>query len=96
MCWAQTQAQYGSDRSSWGIPTLASCPVPEMTSLPPSYQCLTGSSFVEYTFVCDHRQDCSDNSDESFCSFPPCQGHTPQQCRGSKQVEPRFCVVSML
>ena len=39
---------------------------------PPSFSCSNGVSWVPYPLVCDHRQDCPDTSDESFCHFPQC------------------------
>jgi hypothetical protein len=40
---------------------------------------------VHYTLLCDHRNDCPDKSDESFCIHPHCAGF---QCR-SGQCVPR-------
>nr|KAG5692973.1 hypothetical protein BaRGS_032405 [Batillaria attramentaria] len=31
-----------------------------------------GEQTVSYTLVCDHRQHCSDGSDETFCVFAEC------------------------
>ena len=52
----------------------------------PSFQCSNAVQHVPYTLLCDHRQDCSDNSDEDFCRFPPCSGDTPMKCGSSDQV----------
>ena len=85
-CWAQGVVSFSSERATWDLPSPLSCPVPGMTSLPPSYACVTGSSRVPYTFVCDHRQDCGDNSDEEFCQFAACRAERPLQCGNIKQV----------
>ena len=84
-CWAQDDVAFGSDRDSWDIPSHTTCPAP-LLPLPPSYACASGGDRVSYTFVCDHRRDCSDNSDESFCQHPPCEGSTPLQCGDVTQV----------
>ena len=43
-----------------------------LTPLPPSFTCTNGVERVPYTLVCDIRPDCSDDSDETFCVYPPC------------------------
>ena len=52
----------------------------------PLFQCSKSVQYVSYTFLCDHRKDCADNSDEDFCQFPPCSGNTPLQCETTNQV----------
>ncbi|XP_025084037.1 G-protein coupled receptor GRL101-like isoform X2 [Pomacea canaliculata] len=47
------------------------CSTP-LTSLPPSFSCINEIQRVPYSLVCDHRPDCSDNSDENFCIFFTC------------------------
>ena len=84
-CWAEDHVIYQSDRESWDIPSYVTCPAP-LSPLPSSYACASGGDRVPYTFVCDHRRDCSDSSDESFCQHPPCGEPTPLQCGDSKQV----------
>ena len=37
------------------------------------YSCVNDNTFISYTLVCDFRSDCEDNSDESFCTHPPCE-----------------------
>ena len=64
---------------------LASCSV-QLHPLPPSFPCASGFERVPYSLVCDHRQDCLDNSDEHFCVFAPCADTTMMQCAASKQV----------
>ena len=38
------------------------------------YACSSGYREVSYSLLCDFRQDCEDNSDESFCYHPTCKG----------------------
>ena len=52
---------------------------------PPSFQCQSETQRVPYSLVCDHRQDCLDGSDETFCTFLPCYLHYQFQ-RLNKQV----------
>ncbi|XP_076464729.1 uncharacterized protein LOC143296589 [Babylonia areolata] len=56
------------------------------TPPPPSMKCLTGVDHVPYTLVCDHRPDCSDNSDENFCVFPLCHLSGMFQCTNKQCV----------
>ena len=83
-CWGEDDVTFGSDRDFWDIPSYTTCPAP-LSPLPPSYACASGDR-VPYTFVCDHRRDCSDSSDESFCQHPPCEGSLPLQCGDVRQV----------
>ena len=86
-CWARRDViKYSQERMTWGIPASSTCP-PPLTSLPPYFRCLNDVDHVPYTMVCDYRQDCSDNSDEDFCLFPPCEGSFHFQCH-NKQVHP--------
>ena len=55
------------------------CPAP-LTPLPPSFTCTNGVERVPYTLVCDIRPDCSDDSDETFCVYPPCDLPGALQC----------------
>ena len=55
-----------------------------LTPLPPALECANGVERVPYTLVCDHRPDCSDDSDEDFCVFPACRAGS-LDC-GDKQV----------
>ncbi|KAK7093469.1 hypothetical protein V1264_007216 [Littorina saxatilis] len=73
-CWASPLDSPGS-----------ACDAP-MTPLPPSFACLNGAERVPYTLVCDHRSDCSDNSDESFCVFPSCRLSGKFQCANKQCV----------
>ena len=67
-----------------GDETVAVCPT-ALTPLPPSFQCSNGRGEVPYTLVCDHRPDCSDDSDEKFCVYPMCDAVTEFTCE-NKQV----------
>ena len=51
-----------------------------------SFVCERSGDALPYTLVCDHRQDCWDNSDEEFCVFPLCSGRTPLKCSSREQV----------
>ena len=83
VCWRRP---YGDAESEvWGVPSVTSCPAP-MTSLPAMFTCSSGAQRVPYSLVCDHRQQCGDGSDESFCVFPPCSASTPLQCDTTSQV----------
>ena len=83
-CFANGEVNYDSSKDAWDTPSRTSCPAP-FTSLPPSFACDSGVERVPYSLVCDHRQDCQDNSDEDFCVFPPCS-RGELQCGRSKQV----------
>ncbi|KAK7446244.1 hypothetical protein BaRGS_00040286, partial [Batillaria attramentaria] len=71
-CDASSACWSGDERHS------RSCDAP-LTPLPPSFKCSDGSH-VPYTLVCDHRRDCGDGSDESFCHFPNCLAFLERQC----------------
>jgi hypothetical protein len=45
--------------------------------------------------VCDFRSDCSDNSDESFCTHLPCRVPSEMECH-NKEVCCRVCSHSRL
>jgi hypothetical protein len=61
-CWNRVQ----------GLASDVTCDAP-LTPLPPMWTCRSGDSRVPYSLLCDHRADCSDHSDEQFCTFPLCQ-----------------------
>ena len=86
-CWTQGVVSFSNERATWDLPSPLSCPVPGMTSLPPSFACAAGSSRVPYSFVCDHQRDCGDFSDEEFCQFKACRGEKALQCGASDQVK---------
>ena len=85
-CWARDTVS--DSTSCWagdgGRTASGSCAA-SLTPLPPSFPCSSGWGEVPYTLVCDHRADCSDDSDEQFCVFPPCDGKTEFDC-GNGQV----------
>ena len=73
LCWARHDVTFGVRPESWALPTSQSCPVQlGMTSLPPSFPCGSEEQRVPYSLVCDHRRDCLDGSDETFCTFLSC------------------------
>ena len=49
------------------------------------FACRTGVERVSYSLVCDHSQDCLDDSDEDFCVYLPCRGAQQFECN-NKQV----------
>ena len=51
---------------------------------PPLFPCSDQFERIPYPFVCDHRPDCRDYSDENFCVFPECS-EASFPC-GNKQV----------
>ena len=61
-----------------------------MTTLPAHFQCVRSLVHLPYTLVCDQRQDCSDNSDEGFCTFPSCT-NTAQPCTASLRHDMKVC-----
>ena len=44
------------------------------------FTCMSGVGRVPYSLVCDHGQDCLDNSDEDFCVHPSCTGAWQFEC----------------
>ena len=41
-----------------------------------TYSCSSVDTELSYSLLCDFRQDCADNSDESFCHHPACTQFT--------------------
>ena len=76
---------YMEQSQGYHLPTPSAC-LANLTSLPPSLLCESGGHRVPYTLVCDHRDDCGDDSDEDFCVFPFCDTTVSVQCSSSKQV----------
>ena len=68
---------------------LSSCLRP-LTAFPLHFKCVGSGDPLPYTLVCDHRQDCWDNSDENFCVFSPCAGAMPLKCSSNQQVCVRY------
>ena len=81
-CWAGSDVTFSFYPDTWALPTLQSCPV---TSLPPSFSCRSEEQRVPYSLMCDHRRDCVDGSDETFCKFLPCNQLSQFECL-NKQV----------
>ena len=46
------------------------------TDIVTMYSCSSVDTEVSYSLLCDFRQDCADNSDESFCHHPACTEFT--------------------
>ena len=80
-CWAKSDVTFSPRPESWALPTSQTCRVPlTMTLLPPSFPCRSDEQRVSYSMVCDHRRDCPDGGDETFCKFQPCQPLSQFQC----------------
>ena len=75
-CWSDND----DTRQAWGFPWRGLCE--SQRNLLPAFTCHDGVTHVPYTLVCDHRDDCHDGSDETFCTFPPCHGPRPLQVWG--------------
>ena len=94
-CWAGRNVTFSLLPELWALPTSESCQAQlSMKSLPPSFPCGSVEQRVPYSLVCDHRRDCADGRDETFCTFLPCQWQSQRQCL-SKQVcseQPCACV----
>ena len=85
-CWARRDIAFSLHPQSWALPMASSCPVhPAMKPLPPSFPCRSETRRVPYSLVCNHQRDCLDSSDETFCTFSPCDVQTQFQCL-NKQV----------
>ena len=85
-CWAEGDTIFSLQPETWALPTSQSCPMPlNVTSSPPSFPCDSAEWRVPYSLVCDHRRDCLDGSDETFCQFTACSWQWQFQCL-NKQV----------
>ena len=62
-------------------------PPSDLSPLPPSFTCDSGVEHVAYTLVCDYRRDCTDESDEDFCHFLPCDETHQFSCGNGQVVE---------
>ena len=82
-CWSDDN----NTRRAWGFPWRGPCE--SQRNYPPSFTCADGVTHVPYSLVCNHGDDCHDGSDETFCTFPACQGQRPLQCGASAQVQDR-------
>ena len=80
-CGAENGVTVSFQSASWALPTSLSCPALRgMTLIPPSFSCQSKKQYVPYSLVCDHRRDCLDGTDESFCDFRPCLWSSQFQC----------------
>jgi len=68
-----------------------SCHAP-LASLPPHFACADSVGRVPYSMVCDHRQDCRDNSDEDFCTFRSCTGADEFRCNNGQVCVYSKCI----
>ena len=79
-CWAEGDAIFSLHPKTWALPSSQSCPVPLAVTSPPSFPCDSDEWRVPYSLVCDHRRDCQDGSDETFCKFTACNWQSQFQC----------------
>ena len=85
-CWAEGAVSVSLRPDTWALPTSQSCPAAVApTALSPLFACGSDEWHVPYSLVCDHRRDCLDGSDETFCKHTPCNWQLQLQCF-SKQV----------
>ena len=84
-CWTHDDV-INEGESLWQSTSLLSSCWSSMAAFPEKFVCWGSGDPLPYTLVCDHRQDCLDNSDEEFCVFPLCTGTTPLKCATSQQV----------
>ncbi|KAL8602214.1 hypothetical protein ACOMHN_022727 [Nucella lapillus] len=91
-CWASRSRRvvYRQESSAWGFPDWGTCQIPLSGQylLPPSFVCEKGVEGVPYSMVCDHKQDCTDNSDEDFCVYLDCYQLNLFQCRNKQCIDP--------
>ena len=74
-CWQQdSYRQWSGDKDRRNVTAPCQFPFSEM------FTCTSGVGRVPYSLVCDHGQDCLDNSDEDFCVHPYCTGAFQFQC----------------
>ena len=79
-CWQQDSVrQWSGDKDRRNMTAPCRFPFSEM------FTCTSGVGRVPYSLVCDHGQDCLDNSDEDFCVHPSCTGAWQFECL-NKQV----------
>ena len=79
-CWTEGDAIFSLHPKTWALPSSQSCPVPLGVTSPPSFPCDSDEWHVPYSLVCDHRRDCQDGSDETFCKFIACNWQSQFQC----------------
>ena len=79
-CFAEGDTIFSLHPETWALPSSQSCPVPLGVTSPPSFPCDSDEWRVPYSLLCDHRRDCLDGSDETFCKFTPCSWQSQFQC----------------
>ena len=79
-CWQQDSFwQRSASKTRRNMTSSCQFPFSEM------FECTHSAGRVPYSLVCDHRQDCPDNSDEDFCVHPSCTSAWQFEC-SNKQV----------
>ena len=79
-CWQQDSVrQWTGSKTRRNMTSPCQFPFSEM------FTCTSGVGRVPYSLVCDHSQDCLDNSDEDFCVHPSCTNTGQFECT-NKQV----------
>ena len=74
-CWQQDSFRlWSGSKNKRNMTSSCLFPFTEM------FTCTSDVSRVPYSLVCDHGQDCLDNSDEDFCDYPPCTEVGQFQC----------------
>ena len=74
-CWQQDSYRpWSGGKTRGGMTSPCQFPFSEM------FTCTSGMVHVPFSLVCDHIQDCSDNSDEHFCVHPSCTETWQFQC----------------
>ena len=85
-CWQQDNVrQWRGSKTRRNMTSPCQFPFSEM------FTCTSGVGRVPYSLVCDHSQDCLDNSDEDFCVHPSCTGATKFECSNG-QVSVCVCL----
>ena len=79
-CWGR-----GALRQSGGSDAERNMTSSYKSTLSTLFTCRNGVEHVPYSLVCDHSQDCLDDSDEDFCVYPSCSSSEQYDCI-NKQV----------
>ena len=84
-CWQQDNVrQWRGSKTRRNMTSPCQFPFSEM------FTCTSGVGRVPYSLVCDHGQDCLDNSDEDFCVHPSCTNTGQFECN-NRQVSLCVC-----